>query len=115
MSRYIDMEKLLLDIQHGVKFGQLTIVELIKQQPTVEDIDSAYAHGFTDAESKLLPKHGEWIAVADEIGDFKIMNRRWIKCNQCNEQMMIRLDAPLPNFCPYCGADMRVESQKEKC
>lgn len=113
MSRYIDADKLIENFATATKkfmsdkyFSNvkdianyiLLIRDIIIEQPTADVRENI---------------KGEWIAIADEIGDFRIMNRRWIKCNQCNEQTMIRLDAPLPNFCPNCGADMRGEENAE--
>lgn len=36
MIRYIDADALLLDIQQGIKFGQLTVCEIINEQPTAD-------------------------------------------------------------------------------
>lgn len=55
----------------------------------------------------LERKRGEWKVLSDNIGDFQKAGYRWVKCNKCTNQVKIKLDSPLYDFCPYCGSDMR--------
>lgn len=61
----------------------------------------------------LERKRGKWIVVPDNIGDFQKAGYRWVKCNKCTNQVKIRLDSPLYDFCPYCGSDMRERREDE--
>ena len=98
MSRYIDADALIKRIQDEHKFGSLMLSNMIAEMPTADVVEV---------------KHGEWIVVSDNIGDFQKAGYRWIKCNKCTNQVKIRLDSPLYDFCPYCGADMRGEKDEQ--
>ena len=47
------------------------------------------------------PKQGEWIDTGEAIGD-----DIEVKCSLCGEELYW-----LANFCPNCGADMRVKNE----
>ena len=81
MARYIDADKLIADIQQGVKFGQLTITEIISKQPTADVRENV---------------HGEWVPAGGGL---------WM-CNKCGYVVEPYNNTP---FCHNCGVDMRKE------
>ena len=115
MSRYIEALEILDHNWTRLVNPDYTDEELGKAQnvaiETLEQYENAFEHGYTEAESKyreiLERKRGKWKVLSDNIGDFRKAGYRWIKCNKCTNQVKIRLDSPLYDFCPYCGADMR--------
>ena len=97
MPRYIDADALLLDIQQGIKFGQLTVCEIIHEQPT-EDVKPVV--------------RGEWkeCEVVQEHGDEPIIDE-WqsARCSVCGKYHTTPYMYYFDNFnyCPNCGAEMK--------
>ena len=91
MARYIDADKLMLDINcHGTnKFGMLDedIREFINNQPTADVAEV---------------KHGVW-EVVDEA------EPRRYGCSKCK-----RLSWTADNYCSYCGAKMDGERRTDE-
>ena len=57
-----------------------------------------YQKGYEDAESKLLPKHGEWIYLYEDNYKCSVCGSWWC----CTDSQIDEM-----NYCPNCGADMR--------
>lgn len=53
-------------------------------------------------------KHGRWVKQFDE-------NCWWTECSECGNYPLKSAygDEQLSDFCPYCGADMRKETEDE--
>ena len=50
--------------------------------------------------------HGRWVLGNVEPGYFTPGgNRPWV-CSKCGEVISYRLDKPMENYCPNCGAKM---------
>lgn len=113
MSRIVDVEPLdclaWKDGEHGTTFddGVLWVLEKIGELPIIEPQQTCE---YWDSESKFCalcrpsaqperPK-GKWIPKS-ESGCI-------IECSSCGERITVLGDEH-PNFCPYCGVDMRGE------
>ena len=77
---------------------------LINDAPTVEE--KSYAMGYQDgAEDGLqdIRPHGKWEEPFERKG------KTYHKCSKCHVSNELTL---FDNFCPFCGADMREEGDK---
>lgn len=80
--------------------------EAIDKAPTIKtftlaDIEAQYRNGLEKGLEELKRPHGEWIEKC--WNDPRFVD---YECSVCKRSIM----NGRPNFCPYCGADMR---QKE--
>lgn len=79
------------------------VIYALRDYPTIdieEKLESAYAEGFTFAESKFHErKKGKWIEHNPHKWGLGIV----FECSECGET----IDCEPSNFCPNCGADMR--------
>ena len=82
MSRYIDADALIRKIQEGHKFGSLTITELISECPTADVVEVMHGKNISN---------GGFLCSVCKFGDFNGFH------------------GYEPNFCPNCGADMRLK------
>ena len=80
MSRLIDADALLRDIEH-YHLSDGKFQHWVEIQPTIER------------------KTGKWISLDDFRGKY---NTNGYKCSECGEQSDYE-----ENYCPNCGADMR--------
>ena len=100
--RLIDADALLKDVTSHIEFCE-DILEIIDAQPSLDKkLESAYAEGFTFAESKFHERtRGKWI---DGNG-----RDNFIHCSVCDNEAYWDTDYGQQefDFCPYCGADMR--------
>ena len=88
--RAIDAEKLkeVLERNFGHTGGASVLAQLIDSQPTIQ------------------PKRGRWESIS---------YKRARICSCCGHDEPYKFaddDAPIYNFCPYCGADMRGEQNE---
>ena len=118
--RLIDADALLKDVTSRIEFCE-DILEIIDAQPSLDEkLESAYAEGFTFAESKFHErKKGKWAgahAYCDHLNEeAKVKGKtgryfpsgmvNGVYCDQCWYRAKQR-----SNFCPNCGADMRERS-----
>ena len=82
-------------------------------QPTTDELDNAYAHGYTDAEEKyrtsVQPRKGKWIATHERTL-LSHPNSITYVCSGCGYKFYTIYGLPSkPNFCPDCGTDMRTD------
>lgn len=83
MSRYIERDKLINELQHLPEQERLEfmgVYDCVKTTPTADVVEI---------------KHGEWNRTTSDY-----------ECSKCNYPM----DYITP-YCPYCGADMRGDSK----
>ena len=111
MSRYIDAdglkEKIYIVTKSYLSINYFTDTKYIEHY--IRLIANALkAEPTADVRENV---RGEWKVLSDDIGDFRKAGYRWVKCNKCTNQVKIRLDSPLYDFCPNCGADMRGEEE----
>ena len=70
-----------------------------------------------DEAPTIEPKRGEWIDEADKYdASFGIHAYRCSNCNSYADEYIGGHEwytAGKPNFCPYCGADMRERKESE--
>lgn len=84
-------------------------------EPTTDELDNAYAHGYTDAEEKYRtsaqPRKGEW-EEAWRSGFDGVRNWHW-ECSECGFELNFdgcidpNETLSMYNFCPNCGAKMK--------
>lgn len=99
MARYIDADKVLLELQkfsldtsnpYGVGYSDcLTAVEDVLNEAPTADVEEV--------------KHGEWIEKEEVYGDV------YYTCSNCNNDWTTIDGTPQQNFmnyCPNCGAKM---------
>lgn len=79
--KYIDADALIEKIRDGMKFGELSIGELILAQPTADVVEVV---------------HGKWTDTTHGL-----------ICSVCKTYQVY--GSRFYNFCPICGADMRGE------
>lgn len=101
--RLIDVDALKKDLSENYTFygfGQLLndFYEALDSAPSIE------------------PERGEWIDEADKYdASFGIHDYRCSNCNSYADEYIGGHEwytAGKPNFCPYCGADMREREGK---
>lgn len=106
MSRYIDADALKDKLQQHHDFyvmawggfGKMPIGE----KKRVDEITNCIAE-VVNAPT-IEPKQGEWKRRIVDNG----YNADWV-CSECGYR--VKTDFVDYNFCPYCGADMRKESE----
>lgn len=96
MGRYIDADKLksefdyeYIDMDKTATFVHYChILEIINKQPTADVREN---------------EKGEW----EEIAESGLSDLR--RCSNCGhiEAVGLEIITPKPNYCPFCGADMR--------
>ena len=73
--------------------------------------DNKDIKGYIEHQPTIEPKRGEWIDEADKYdASFGIHDYRCSNCNSYADEYIGGHEwytAGKPNFCPYCGADMR--------
>lgn len=73
--------------------------------------DNKDIKGYIEHQPTIEPKRGEWIDEADKYdASFGIHDYRCSNCNSYADEYICGHEwytAGKPNFCPYCGADMR--------
>ena len=97
MDEYINREKVLCDIEEGMKFrglGRLVGTEMkryIKRQPAANVVEVV---------------HGKWIISRrfEEILDMEVVK---YTCSACKEYRLSATGlSQATNYCPHCGARM---------
>lgn len=74
--------------------------------------EKAYKRGYEDAKKELDRPHGEWKTTPNpNHSPFDSTSAVIYICSQCAYSSGDRITATW-NFCPNCGSDMRVETQK---
>ena len=113
----ISREALKKAIQDNGYKHYFEIFEIIDNAPTVEEKSYAmgYQDGVEDGLDEIRPQ-GKWEIVDEEGGII------WkCVCTECRHDPQEYISGtedrwlrkPLPNFCPNCGADMRMEGEED--
>ncbi len=128
MSRFIDADMVEYFKTFNPEKGKETIADMawrsaIDAVPTADVVDrnecsKCVLHPFKQLRERLEANmvevvHGKWIKK-DDWRDFQTV------CNQCKHEFTEYVTGyeweetgDLPNYCPYCGADMRGEPNEQ--
>ena len=128
MSRWIDADALIAELQKDEERFDKEAEDCRKNSRNYTDCYmqamSSRADGIRDAIVEVYdapsidiePKRGEWIDEADKYdASFGIHDYRCSNCNSYADEYIGGHEwytAGKPNFCPYCGADMREREGK---
>lgn len=105
MSRYVNIDKVLkcLRLNHKdvIYIDKNECAKRIKALPSID----------------IEPKRGEWIDEADKYdASFGIHDYRCSNCNSYADEYIGGHEwytMYKPNYCPYCGADMRERKESD--
>lgn len=98
------------------------MTDLIKREDAIKAVDAFLGTDSIVERIKRLPSadrpQGEWIDEADKYdASFGIHDYRCSNCNSYADEYIGGHEwytAGKPNFCPYCGADMRERKESER-
>lgn len=121
MSRYIDADYFARQIEDVIKsqrYDELVTCE--KKFPTVADVLATVVdelkgkslNGFEHCPPADVRENvrGEWIIRNVQDWKGRPTGKKFIKCDQCEEEEIISFGRSPFNFCPNCGADMKGET-----
>ena len=87
--------------------------EELKQNYLKTGFKQGFEAGYAKAKEDFERPHGEWI----ENKKYNRRGKRFLNCSVChygdNGDIVCHVSI-VPNFCPNCGADMRIKKEGEK-